>query len=211
MRLGLIGDIHGDMRALETTLSRLELLAVDQIVCMGDLLGYGSEPDAVVALIRDRGILSIRGNHDRWAIERRQLFGLRGWKPAELRDETWDFLGTLPAGRRLDCAGRIIEIHHGSPASDTEYVTTYKPMPPSVEQFWDQSDAQVLILGHTHIPMIDRCPRGIVVNPGSVLGVPGIQTSYSFAVLDTTNLSVRIYEVRTGREIRRDPISLDDE
>ena len=211
MRLGLIADIHGDIRALETTLSRLEQLAVDQIVCLGDLVGYGSEPDAVVAQLRDRGIPCIRGNHDRWVIERRQMLGLRGWKAADLRDDTRDFLGRLPASRRLECEGRIIELHHGSPAGDTEYVTAYKPLPPSIEQFWDQSDAGVLVLGHTHIPMIDRGARGMVINPGSLLGVPGVQTSYSFAVLDVPSLAVRIYEVRTGREIRRDPINLNGE
>jgi putative phosphoesterase len=210
MRLGLIADIHGDMRALETTLTRLEQLAVDQIVCLGDLVGYGSEPDAVVARIHDGGIPCIRGNHDRWAIERRQILGLRAWKAADLRDDTWDFLGRLPASLRLELGGRIIELYHGSPAGDTEYVTAYKPMPPSVQQFWEQSDARVLVLGHTHIPMIDRGPRGTVINPGSVLGVPGVQTSYTFAVLDAPSLAVRIYEVRTGREIRRDPIDTDD-
>jgi len=210
MRLGLIADIHGDMRALDTTLTRLEQLAVDQIVCLGDLVGYGSEPDAVVARMRDGGVPCIRGNHDRWAIERRQILGWRGWKAADLRDDTWDFLGRLPASLRLELGGRIIELYHGSPAGDTEYVTAYKPMPPSVEQFWEQSDARVLVLGHTHIPMIDRGPRGTVINPGSVLGVPGVQTSYTFAVLDAPSLAVRIYEVRTGREIRRDPIDTDD-
>src|SRR5271166_3486195 len=115
MRLGLIADIHGDIRALETTLSRLEQLAVDQIVCAGDLVGYGSEPDAVVAVIKAREISCVRGNHDRWALERRQLFGLRGWKTAELRDETWEFLGGLPPSLRLDCGDCAIEIHHGSP------------------------------------------------------------------------------------------------
>ncbi len=209
MRLGLIADIHGDMRALETTLSRLDQLAVDQVLCLGDLVGYGSEPDAVVAELRDRGVPCIRGNHDRWVIERRQMLGLRGWKTADLRDETWDFLGRLPASRRLEHEGRIIELHHGSPAGDTEYVTAYKPMPQSIEQFWEQSDARVLLLGHTHIPMIDRGPRGTVINPGSLLGVPGVQTSYTFAVLDVPSLAVRIHEVRTGREIRRDPVTLD--
>jgi putative phosphoesterase len=210
MRLGLIADLHGDVRALETTLRRLEELAVDQIVCGGDLIGYGSEPDAVVAAIRDRGIQSIRGNHDRWAVERKQVIGLRGWKTARLEDDTWEFLRGLPPSLRLECDGEVIEFHHGSPVSDTERVTAYKPLPPSVEEFWATSDARVLVLGHTHIPMIERGPRGTVINPGSVLGVTGIQTSYSFAVLDTGDLSVRIYEVRTGREIRRDPIDIDE-
>ena len=209
MRLGLIADIHGDIRALETTLSRLDQFAVDLIVCLGDLVGYGSEPDAVVAQLRDRGIPCIRGNHDRWAIERRQVLGLRGWKAATLHDDTWDFLACLPASRRLEHEGRILELYHGSPAGDTEYVTAYKPMPSSIDQFWHSSDAGVLLLGHTHIPMIERGARGTVINPGSVLGVPGVQTSYSFAVLDVPSLAVRIHEVRTGREIRRDPINVD--
>ncbi len=158
-----------------------------------------------MALLRDRGIPCIRGNHDRWAIERRQILGLRGWKAASLHDDTWDFLSRLPESLRIEHEDRIIDLWHGSPASDTEYVTAYKPMPPSIEQFWDQSDARVLLLGHTHIPMIERGARGTVINPGSLLGVPGVQTSYTFAVLDVPNLAVRILEVRTGREIRAIP------
>ena len=77
-------------------------------------------------------------------------------------------------------------------------------------QFWDRSEADVLVLGHTHLPMIDRQGRGTLVNPGSLLGIPGVQTSYSFATLELPGLAVRVYEVRTGREIRRDPVFLDD-
>jgi putative phosphoesterase len=210
MRLGLVADLHGDIRALETALRRLEALAVDQVFCGGDLIGYGSEPDAVVAAIRDRGIGCIRGNHDRWALERRQMIGLRGWRAANLRDQTWEFLCGLPTSLRLDLGDPAIVFYHGSPASDTEPVTAYKALPPSVEEFWGQSETRVLVLGHTHIPMIERGPRGTVINPGSVHGVTGVPTSYTFAVLDTDNLSVRVYEVRTGREIRRDPIDIDE-
>jgi len=210
MRIGIIADIHGDMRALESTLGRLECLGVTEIVCLGDLVGYGSEPDAVVTEIRDRGIPCVRGNHDRWALERRQVFGLRGWKSAVLRDDTWSFLTSLPPSLLIVCSETLIGLHHGSPSSDTEFVTAYKPMPPSVEEFWERSKARILLLGHSHIPMIDRGACGTVINPGSILSVSGIQTSYSFAVLDTECLSVHIYEVRSGREIRRDPIDLDD-
>jgi putative phosphoesterase len=211
MRLGLIADIHADPRALERALCALEAHGVDQILCAGDLVGYGGQPDAAVALLRDRAIPCIRGNHDRWALERRQVIGPRGWKPAVLRDDTWEFLHALPASDRRACAGRVLAIHHGSPAGDTEFVSPYKPMPAVVERFWDESEARLLILGHTHIPMIDRGPRGTIINPGSVSGVPGVQTSYSFAIVDLDDLSVRIFDIRTGREIRRDPVFLDEE
>jgi putative phosphoesterase len=211
MRLGLIADVHADPRALEKALRGLEARGVDQILCAGDLVGYGGQPDAAVSLIRDRQIPCVRGNHDRWALERRQVIGPRGWKTAVLRDDTWEFLQGLPASDRRVCAGRVLAIHHGSPASDTEFVSPYKPLPAAVERFWGESDAEVLILGHTHIPMIDRSPLGTIINPGSVLGVSGIQTSYSFAIVETEDISVRIFDIRTGREIRRDPIFLADE
>jgi predicted phosphodiesterase len=143
-------------------------------------------------------------------LERRQLIGPTGWKAASLRDETWAFLGSLPCSLQLEIDGQPIAFYHGSPASDIEPVTAYKAPPASVDEFWDRGQARILILAHTHIPMIERGPRGTVINPGSVLGVTGIQTSYSFAVLDTDNLAVRVYEVRTGREIRRDPIDIDE-
>jgi putative phosphoesterase len=211
MRLGLIADVHADPRALEGALRGLDSHGVDQILCAGDLVGYGNQPDAAIALLRDRAIPCIRGNHDRWALERRQVLGPRGWKPAVLRDDTWDFLHALPASDRRVWAGRVLAVHHGSPANDTEYVTPYRPLPASVERFWAAGDAQVLILGHTHIPMIDRGPWGTVINPGSVLGVPGIQTSYSFAVVDPDILAFWLFDIRTGREIRRDPVFLAEE
>jgi len=211
MRLGLIADIHADPRALEATLRHLEALRVEEIVCAGDLVGYGAEPDAVVTMLRDRAIPCIRGNHDRWALERRQVIGIRGWKPAALSDDTWEFLEALPPSLRIARGGHVAAVHHGSPAGDTEFVTPYKPVPESVTRFWAEDEADVLILAHTHIPMIDRGPRGTLINPGSVLGVPGLQTSYSFGVIEWDELAVVIHDVRTGREIRRDPVFLADE
>jgi putative phosphoesterase len=210
MRLGLIGDIHADVRALEGALRHLDALGVAKVVCAGDLVGYGSQPDDAVALVRDRGIPCARGNHDRWALERRRLLGPRGWQPARLKDDTWAFLEALPPALAVEAGGRRVAVHHGSPASDLEYVTPYKPLPPSVRDFWADSDADLLVLGHSHIPMIERLAGGTIVNAGSVMGVPGIQTSYSFAVVDLLDLAVRVYDVRLGRVIRRDPVTLPD-
>jgi putative phosphoesterase len=210
MRLGLIADLHADIRALEAALGWVDALGAEAILCAGDLVGYGMQPDEVVSLVRARAIPSIRGNHDRWALEQKRMIGLRGWKPAELSAETWEFLRALPTHLEVEMGGRKIAIYHGSPASDLEFVTPYKPLPSSVEEFWNATDAELLVLGHTHIPMIHRHPRGTILNPGSVLGVSGVQTSYSFAIVELDTLAVRIHEVRTGREIRRDPVYLGD-
>lgn len=211
MRLGILGDIHADARALESVMRHLERLAVDRSVCTGDLVGYGWQPDDVVELVQSLAIPCIRGNHDRWALERKQVIGPRGWKPAVFRDPTWEFLNTLPASMQIEIGGVCVEIHHGSPESDMEFVTPYKPLPRSVEDHLTRCEAQVLLLGHTHIPMIERRPGRLILNPGSVLGVSGVQTSYSFAVLDLSDLAVFLFDVRTGREMRRDPVFIDPE
>lgn len=214
MRLGLIGDIHGDPRALELALRQLEVIGVDDLLCNGDLVGYGYYPDAAVELVRDRGIPCVRGNHDRWAIERRRLLGPRGWKPATLRDDTWEYLEAMPESLTRTYDGKTVTVHHGSPGSDTEFVSAYKPMPESVQRFWETSEASVLVLGHTHLPMIEHVDRGrLILNPGSVHGVSGVQTSYSFAVLSLEPhcLAVRVFDIRLGRIFRRDPVTLPDE
>lgn len=210
MMIGLLGDIHGDARALEAALRRLDELGADHLLCTGDLIGYGSQNDTVVDMMRERNIPTIRGNHERWALERRQVIGLRGWQPARLRDETWELIAGLPPSARFQFGTCTIELHHGSPASDVEFVTPYKPIPASIENYWTTGPARVLVLGHTHIPMIERDARGLLVNPGSVLGVPGIQTSYSFATLNVEEMAVRVHDIRLGWVIRRDPVWLPD-
>ena len=213
MRLGLIADIHADPRALEATLRHLEALGVDQIVCAGDLVGYGSEPDAVVALIRDRAIPCIRGNHDRWALERRQVIGLRGWKPAVLKRR---HLGVPPgtAGQPAgsSAADTVVAVHHGSPASDTEFVSPYKPLPASIERFWDGGRRRHPgpgALAHPH----DR-PRPAGHDHQPRLG-PGRAGRPDVVQLRRGRARDRwrslIHDVRTGREIHRDPVFLDGE
>ncbi len=72
MKLGIISDIHGDACALELAWAHLTVLGVDRIVCAGDLVGYGPHPDRVIEFVREHAIDRVRGNHDRWAIERNQ-------------------------------------------------------------------------------------------------------------------------------------------
>src|SRR5262249_32565782 len=145
MRLGLIADVHADPRALEDALRGLDSHGVDLTLCAGDLVGYGNEPDAAVALIRDRAIPCVRGNHGRGALGGRPGRGPRGGKPAVRQADPWDFLESRPASARRAWAGRVLAVHHGSPASDTEYVTPYRPFPASVERFLAASNAHVLI------------------------------------------------------------------
>lgn len=204
MKLGLISDIHGDPVALELAWSHLGVLGADRIVCAGDLVGYGPFPDRVVAFIRDRQIDSVRGNHDRWALERgpggRDEFG--GGPPSR---ETLIYLQSLPFDLLVSHERKVGVVVHGSPRSDMEFVNRSTHVPDVLRGDLAELRCDLLVVGHTHRPMWYRCPEGLVINPGSVVSMPVVETSRTFALVDLDTLEPTFHDVESGRRIELEP------
>jgi putative phosphoesterase len=196
MKLGVISDIHGDVAGLELAWSHLTVMGADQIVSAGDLTGYGPFPDRVVAFLRERNIPSIRGNHDRWALERSpgvaDSFG--GGTPGR---ETLEYLATLAVDMRLDLP-IAVAVFHGSPKSDMEFVTRRTHPAKVLRAYLTQRSCRVVILGHTHTPMCFRCPEGMVINPGSIVSIAKLDSSRTFALVDLSTQDVSFHDVETG-------------
>lgn len=197
-KLGLISDAHADPLALELAWAHLMVLGADAVVCAGDVVGYGPYPDRVAAFLQEKKIPSVRGNHDRWALDRGagvpDEFG--GGSPSS---ETLRYLAGLPFDLTFELGGRVGLVVHGSPRGDMEYVTR-RDFPPHVLRDWlGRLGVDLLVVGHTHAPMWYRCDRGLVVNPGSIISVPVVRTSRTFALVETDDLSVSIHDVETGR------------
>jgi putative phosphoesterase len=200
-KLGLISDIHGDPDALERAWTQLTSMGVDQIVCAGDLVGYGPSPDPVVAFLRERQIRSVRGNHDRWALERGAgvLDEFGGGTPSR---QTLEHLASLPPDLVFQAGKWIGVAVHGSPSSDMEFVNRRTHPPFVLNRYLDELSCDLLVIGHTHQPMWHRSPRGgLVVNPGSLISLPVIDSSRTFAVVDLVTLEVTFHELGTGEPI----------
>ncbi len=207
MKLGILSDIHGDPLALELAWAHLTVLGADRIICAGDLVGYGPHPDQVIEFVREHAIDAVRGNHDRWAIERDQgipgtpsTFG--GGIPTE---ESIDYLATLPTELLIDDgAGQVGVIVHGSPGDDMDFVTRKTHSPLRLEHWLKTMNADLLIMGHTHKPMWYSGAAGLVINPGSVISAPVVSTSRTFTLLDWTERTVTFHDVASGdlREVR---------
>lgn len=199
MKLGLISDIHGDPTALELAWSHLVVLGADRIVCAGDLVGYGPFPDRVSAFLREHAIAAVRGNHDRWALGRgpggRDDFG--GGTPS---DETLEHLKSLPFHLEVASGQTVAVVVHGSPRSDMEFVNRSTHAPDVLRDDLSQLSCNLLVGGHTHRPMWFRCPEGLVVNPGSVVSMPVVDSSRTFALVDLETLEVSFHDVESGRE-----------
>jgi len=200
MKLGLISDVHGDVVALELAWAHLTVLGADRIVCAGDVVGYGPLPDRAVAFLAEHHIDSVRGNHDRWALERAigQADPYGGGMPGRA---TLEALESLPADRIIADGDRVGVIVHGSPGNDMDFVTRSTHPPALLRRLLDRLGAELLVVGHTHKPMWYRCDRGLVINPGSIISAPVVTTSRTFALLDWTDGFVSFHDVESGDEV----------
>jgi predicted phosphodiesterase len=220
MRLGVVADVHGNLPALTAVVGRLEAEGVDRFVCAGDLVGYGPFPnecvDAVLAL---RGIVCVAGNHDLMALGRlssdrciRLAQETLAWTERVLSPAAREALAALPLDARVE--GGLI-VAHGSVGDPQEYVRSAEQTERELAKVGG-AGASVLVLGHTHEPMLatpGEPPRPlparaswsdrVLVNPGSVGQSRSRDPRATAAVLDLSARSVELLAVEYDAEATR--------
>lgn len=163
MKIAVISCIHGNYEALNAVLSDIDAHQAEQIYCLGDLVGYGPHPNAVVNMIRSLDIPTCQGCWDEDIVEGlnacecsypSQLAEKRGrlaheWTNQTIHPEVREYLATLPLTLRWDHLCFV----HGSPSSQHEYLL------PSMDGFAAlervlSAEAEVLFCGHTHVPYV---------------------------------------------------------
>ena len=167
-RLAIFADVHADAAALRDALDRIDEMGCDAVVCAGDLVDYGTEPDATLSLLRERGIPCIRGNHDRWA--NGPAAATRAW---DVSPESLAFLQSLPAAWDTERDGVRIALHHGTPRSDMRGIYPRYTTPGELRDLLDEANADILLVGHTHIPFRIGLGDRRILNPGALLRAPG--------------------------------------
>ncbi|MCL5736013.1 MAG: metallophosphatase family protein [Actinobacteria bacterium] len=181
MRLGLISDIHGNRLALEAVLADIDRRGVEVIYSLGDLVGYGPDPNGVIDLVRARGIPSLMGNYDdgvgfergdcgcfyRTAEAKRIGAASYAFTVAEVTTDRKAFLRSLPPEMHLDIGGVRIHLVHGSPRRINEYLLRDRDER-TFRRLAEAEGDDVLAFGHTHESW-DRVIESVLfVNVGSV-------------------------------------------
>jgi putative phosphoesterase len=200
--LGLISDIHADLRSFKRALDILHGQAVEQIICAGDLVDKGNEGDEVVRLIRERQIPSVMGNHD-YMVYRNQQWLMRNagnQNPVLVAEETMDYLDTLPETLTFSFKGKWLLLAHGSPWSNMEYIYSYSSRE-IYEQITRFYKTDVVVLGHTHEPMLVETDSLLVVNPGSVCSTYA-DGSGTCATISLPDCSFRVFNIRNGQRVQ---------
>ncbi|WP_461864884.1 metallophosphoesterase family protein [Thermococcus sp.] len=194
MLIALISDIHSNMEALEAVWKKVK--KADAILCMGDLVGYGANPNEVVEFfreqMREREILCVRGNHDNaiafgadWGFNPYAREAVR-WHQRVMKSENLEFLRRLPVRQLFtDDTGRSYLLIHGSPRAPLdEYLFPWFPESEfrAVLSYVRQDD---LIVGHTHVQMLVEIGGRRIINPGGVGQPRDGDWRAAYAFLDT--------------------------
>lgn len=216
MRYAVLGDIHANLSALEAVLGALDDEAVDRILQVGDVVGYGAAPSESIAKLRERDALVVKGNHDAACVGEinPQLFNPNAHAAVTYTVNQLDkadlmWLASLPATATTDdCA-----LSHGtlSHPERYDYIQSTSDADPSL----DLLDRPVCFLGHTHVPvsilrMVDSPNRTsytidrqinlsestvALVNVGSVGQPRDEDPRAAFAVYDSDQQTVAIHRV----------------
>lgn len=174
MRVLVISDLHGNWAALRAVLSRVR---ADQVFCLGDIVDYGPSPGETVRWVRANAAVTVRGNHDTAvAFEttcgaspafRRLSEETRRLTIPMLTQEERRWLGALPVRTSVEVDGRRVALLHAAPEDPL-----YQWLPASDVDGWrravERVDADLVLVGHTHLPVILPLGDKLVVNPGSV-------------------------------------------
>ncbi|MDQ4034412.1 MAG: metallophosphatase family protein [Chloroflexota bacterium] len=168
MRIAVLSDVHANLAALEAVLAALP--TVDETWILGDTVGYGPQPNEVVATLQAMGARSVLGNHDGAAIGTVDAAYFNPdaraaieWTATVLDPNARSYLATLPEVRR---DGELTAVH-GSPRDPIwEYITTSSIAAANFDSF----ETRLCLFGHTHLPVVYRLVDGAVQ---ALPGLPG--------------------------------------
>jgi diadenosine tetraphosphatase ApaH/serine/threonine PP2A family protein phosphatase len=153
VRVAAISDIHANLPALEAALVAIDGAAVDEIWCLGDVIGYGAEPDECAELVRERCALCLVGNHDLAVLGALDVAAFSeaaaaavAWTRKAVSERTLAMLRELePAGEREGVA-----LFHASPRDPVwEYVLSAEQADACIEA----QEARIALIGHSHVSL----------------------------------------------------------
>jgi putative phosphoesterase len=190
MKIGLIADIHGNIAALEAVLT--DMPPVDAVLCAGDVVGYYPYPDQVCDRLRQLGAWVVRGNHDAYVTGQLPFDPEKGcayrtaWTRENLEPGHLAWLKALPVEIDFNWGGRRVRLRHASPWDEETYLYPDSPALGDVKL----NAGEILVVGHTHHPLVTQCREGLLINPGSVGQPRDWNPLASYAVLELESCTV---------------------
>lgn len=187
MKIGIITDVHSNIIALNTVLNEFEKIKVDKIICCGDVIGIGPNPEETIqALIKRKDILlAVRGNHEQYLLKglpknvhddgrtmSLEEIDNHEWTHSKLSENSKNFISKFKISNIIEIEGKKIYIVH-YPSNENRIYKKHikKPTIKQNEEMFSEIDADIYIYGHTHTTSINNKNNKWYINSGS-LGCP---------------------------------------
>ena len=215
MKIVIISDVHGNFDALSSLPEEY-----DELWVLGDLVNYGPEPREVIEFVTEKADVVIRGNHDQClgygddprcsAPFRAMAEATRQFSENVLNATHKRYLRSLPERLQLRRSQSRFFLCHATPSDPL-----YEYRGAESEKWIDecvQLPADVILVGHTHIPFVRSFNQQTLVNPGSIGQPKTGKPEASYAVWENGEVSLRTYAYpveRTAEKIRCMPIGKD--
>lgn len=187
MKIGIITDIHSNIQALNAVLEEFERIKVDKIICCGDIIGIGINPEETVQeLLKKRNMLiAVRGNHEQYFLKglpkkvhddkrkfNNEEIENHKWNHSKLSEESKKFLSDLKLFQNIEIEGKRFYIVHYPQKDDGTYKNHIKnPTIIEYKEMFKDNDADIFLFGHTHTFCINNEDNKWYINTAS-LGCP---------------------------------------
>lgn len=214
MKYAIISDIHSNLEALRKALSIIDEKEVDEIICLGDIVGYGANPNECVDIVRERCSTIVLGNHDAAALNVSLAHDFNAiarkavvWTSTTLNEVNRKFLSSLPLVERKP---NILFVHSSPQSPEAwDYIIDSDDAFSAIRHF----EEQICFIGHTHVPgiytqrgrakTIDRDEQ-CIVNVGSIGQPRDGNPMLSFGIFDSHTWEFELirsdYDIQTAAE-----------
>jgi predicted phosphodiesterase len=184
MKLAVVSDIHGNLDAFQAALQDIEGQNVDQTVSLGDMVGYGPEPEETLKLVQERGISSVSGNHELAVLKPH----VRKWfnqlaresiqkTAAIISENSIGYLNTLPDFRIIP----PFRFVHGAPP-DSPFIYLFQLSESRLLEIFEQSDEWIIFVGHTHHLRLIAYDGQQIIYKRLGQGITRLSTEYKYIV-----------------------------
>lgn len=198
-KIAIISDIHSNIYALDAVLADINNLECTDVICCGDLVGYGPRPNEVIKRIRDLEIPTVMGNYDEAVgfllpacgcnIDNPKQKSLSNnslkWTVANTKDINRKFLRELPESMEMIFDSKSLIVIHSSFESMSEYI--YETDSERISEILDNIEQDIYVFGHTHFPFIKAVGNKVIVNAGSVGRPKNCDNRASYVLFEIDN------------------------
>lgn len=171
MKLGLIGDIHGNYYALKAVIEECEKRKVDKYILLGDYIMDGPFIDEIFDTLQNIDGYVISGNKERYLINLDPSFkecGQTGnlfWTYRRLKDEHFEYMSSLPDSMDIEICGKKIKMLHNTPHYYLHKNGIFAV--PDVPKIFNNMECDIKIIAHSHYPLYEKIGDKHLINPGS--------------------------------------------